>query len=38
MSGADDSVEKSLAVVRRMEDLHERGFGDVRPNAYTYNW
>ena len=37
VSGADDALEKSLAIIRRMEDLHYHGFGDVRPNCYTYN-
>ena len=38
VSGRDDALERSLAIVRRMEDLHEEGHGNVRPNAYTYNW
>lgn len=37
MSGTDDALERSLAIIRRMEDLHFHGFGDVRPNCYTYN-
>jgi hypothetical protein len=38
VSGMEDALERSLAIVRRMEDLHEQGHGNVRPNAYTYNW
>ena len=37
VSGADDALERSLAIIQRMEDLHYHGFGDVRPNCYTYN-
>jgi hypothetical protein len=38
VSGAEDACERAYKILLRMEDLHSSGYGDVRPNAYTYNW
>jgi hypothetical protein len=38
MSGADDAVERAMAILTKMEDLHAEGYGDLRPNTYTYGW
>lgn len=38
LSGADDAFERAYKILLRMEDLHASGYGDVRPNTYTYNW
>ena len=38
MSGADDALERAMAILTKMEDLHAEGYGDVRPNTYTYGW
>jgi hypothetical protein len=37
-SGADNAIDRAFAVLSKMEVLHASGYGDVRPNAHTYNW